>query len=185
MNKKLLSTALIATIAATGFATVAQASDGTINITGKVVGQTCKVEGSAFGTPASKNVPLALVLAPVLSTAGNTANKTAFNLNITACDTALSTVQTQFSGANIDATTGNLKLTGGSAAATNVQIQLLNASSAVMPLNGASATAQNSQVVNLTGGAATMSYYAQYIAVGGAAGAGTANTSVEFTMNYL
>ncbi|MEO7067204.1 MAG: fimbrial protein [Rhodanobacter sp.] len=184
MNKKLLSTALFAVIAATSIVTTAQASDGTINITGKVVGQTCKVEGAAFGTPASKTVPLALVLAPVLSAAGNTANKTAFSLNITGCDSALTTVQTQFSGTNIDATTGNLKLTGATPA-TNVQIQLLNASSAVMPLNGASATAQNSQTVNLTAGAATMSYYAQYIAVGGAAGVGLANSSVEFTMNYL
>ena len=36
MNKTLLSTALVATMAAVGFAPTAQAVDGTINITGKV-----------------------------------------------------------------------------------------------------------------------------------------------------
>jgi major type 1 subunit fimbrin (pilin) len=184
MNKTLLSTALVAIMAAAGFAPTAQAVDGTINITGQVVGQTCKVENTAYGTQATKSVTLPLVLAPVLGTAGNTANKTPFTLNITGCDSALSTVQTQFSGANIDASTGNLKLTG-VGAATNVEIQLLNASNVVMPLNAANATAQNSQVVSLSGGAATMNYSAQYVAVGGAAGAGSANTSVEFTMNYL
>lgn len=184
MHKFLLSAALLAATAAVGFAPTAQAVDGTINITGQVVGQTCKVEGTAFGTQATKNVALPLVLAPVLNAAGNTANKTPFSLSITGCDPALSTVQTQFSGANIDATTGNLKLTG-TGTATNVEIQLLNASNQVMPLNGSTATAQNSQVVSLSGGAATMNYSAQYIAVGGAAGAGSANTSVEFTMNYL
>jgi major type 1 subunit fimbrin (pilin) len=184
MNKTLVATALGALIATAGAIPVAQATDGTINITGSVVSQTCKVEGNDFGTPATKAVPLAPVLATDLAVAGNTAQKTPFSLAITNCDSALTSVQAYFSGANIDPSTGNLTLSGG-ASATNVQIQLLNASGAVMPLNGATATAQNSQVVALSGGAATLDYSAQYVAVGGAATAGAANTSVQFTMNYL
>jgi major type 1 subunit fimbrin (pilin) len=184
MNKTLLSTALVATMAAVGFAPTAQAVDGTINITGKVVPQTCKVGGSAFGTPVTKTVTLPQVLASDLAAAGDTSQKTTFTLAISGCDTALGSVQTYFSGTNIDASTGNLKLTS-SSPATNVQIQLLNDSDTPMPLNGADATAQKSQVVALSSGAATMSYSAQYVAVGGAAGAGSADTSVEFTVNYL
>lgn len=184
MNKTLLSTTLVATMAAIGFAPTAQAIDGTINITGKVVGQTCQVENTAFGTQVTKSVAMPLVLTSALGAAGNVANKTPFTLTISGCDTALTSVQTQFSGANIDAATGNLKISSASPA-TNVEIQLLNASDAPMSLSGADATAQNSQVVALVSGGATMKYSAQYIAVNGAAGAGSANTSVEFTMNYL
>ena len=70
MNKTLLSTALVAILAAAGFAPTAQAVDGTINITGQVVGQTCQVENTAYGTQATKSVTLPLVLAPVLGAAG-------------------------------------------------------------------------------------------------------------------
>jgi major type 1 subunit fimbrin (pilin) len=36
----------------------------------------------------------------------------------------------------------------------------------------------------VTGGAATLNYYAQYIASGGAAAAGSVKTSVMFTIAY-
>jgi major type 1 subunit fimbrin (pilin) len=183
MNKTLISTALGAVLAVAGFAPTAQAADGTINITGSVVAQTCKVEGSSFGTQATKTVPLAPVLATDLASVGSTAKKTPFSLSVTSCSPSLTSVQAYFSGANINASTGNLNVTG-AGAATNVQIQLLNASDAVMPLNGATASAQNSQVVALSGGAATLNYAAQYVATG-AATAGSANTSVQFTLNYL
>ena len=182
MNKILLGAAIVAGLGIAAFAPqTARATDGTITITGKVVAQTCTVAGNAFGTPASVNVTLPLVLAPVLTTAGSVAGTTPFSIAIANCDPALTKVQTFFSsGANIDASTGNLNNTG---TATNVQVQLLNSSSAVMPLNGADATAQNSPTANLSSGAATLNYSAQYISTGGAT-AGLVNTSVAFTMIY-
>jgi major type 1 subunit fimbrin (pilin) len=68
-----------------------------------------------------------------------------------------------------------------------VEVQLLNGTNSTpMPLNAATATAQNSPVGTVSSsGAATLSYAAQYIAVGGAATAGLVNTSVSYTINYL
>src|SRR3546814_20420494 len=43
MNKTLLSTALVAVVAAIGFAPTAQAASGTITISGKVLADTCTV----------------------------------------------------------------------------------------------------------------------------------------------
>ncbi|WP_266183687.1 fimbrial protein [Dyella humicola] len=187
MNKLLLSAAMVAVFGVTALAPQsASAVDGTITINGKVVAQTCTVDGNAYGTQDNVTVTLPLVLAPVLATAGATAGKTGFNLVVANCDSSLSTVQTYFSGGNIDAATGNLNNPAGGA--TNVQVQLLNSSSTVMPLNGANATAQQSPVVTLTTSGttkgATLSYFAQYISKG-AATAGAVNPTVQFTMIYL
>jgi major type 1 subunit fimbrin (pilin) len=156
--------------------------DGTITITGTVIAQTCLVDGKAAGTSDAKTVTLADVLTSDFSAVGNVAAPTAFNIAITGCNAALSTVQAFFTGANIDTTTGNLKNTA--ASGSNVEVQLLNASNVAMPLNGANATAQNSQTVTLTSGAATLNYSAQYIATAAATSAGGVNTAVNFTLIY-
>jgi major type 1 subunit fimbrin (pilin) len=182
MNKILLSAAIIASLGIAAIAPqTARAADGTITITGKVVAQTCTVNGNAFGTPASVNVALPLVLAPVLTSAGSVAGTTPFSIAIANCDPALTSVQTFFSGGNIDGSTGNLKNTG---TATKVQVQLLNSGAAVMPLNGGTASLQNSPTATLSSGAATLNYSAQYISPTGGATPGSVNTSVAFTMIY-
>ena len=181
MKKTLLSAVMIASFGVAALASqAARAVDGTITFTGKVVANTCvfKVNGGR----SSNTVVLPLVFTSALSAARNVAGNTTFTISDTGCDPLLTSVQAYFNGANVDGTTGNLKNTG---TATNVQVQLLNGTTTVMPLNAANATAQNSPVGTLSGGAATMNYSAQYIAVGGAATAGLVNTSVAYTINYL
>lgn len=189
MSKRLLSAALIAGLGL-AFVPGAHAAnsvsnstpDGVINITGTVVAQTCKVDGNSFGTSDTITVGLPTVLTSNLASAGAVAGQKPFAINITGCDSALSTVQTYFSGSNIDSTTGNLANSG---TAGNVQVQLLNSDNSAIDLSGADATAQNSKVANLdSSGNATLQYVAQYIANGAAAGAGDVNTSVQFTMVY-
>jgi major type 1 subunit fimbrin (pilin) len=189
MNKLLLSAALVASVGVAALAPrTASAVDGTITITGKVVAQTCTVDGSAFGTPDnSVTAAMPLVLAPVLATSGAVAGKTQFQMVVANCDPSLSSVQAFFSGPNINTVTGNLKNPVLAGNATNVEVQLLNSTSAVMTLGGATAAAQNSPVVPLTGTTtkgATLSYFAQYYSTGGST-AGAVNTTVQFTMNYL
>lgn len=187
MKKLLLSAVLATTFGAMAMVpTPAKAVDGVITVTGSVVAQTCTVDGNAFGTSDAVSVKLPLVLAPVLSTSGNVANKTGFSLVVANCDSSLSTVQAFFSGSNINPD-GNLKNATGAGNASNVEVQLLNANSVVMPLNNGTANGQNSLVTNLTGTStkgATLNFFAQYYATG-AATAGAVNTSVQFTMNYL
>lgn len=179
MNKTLLSAALIAGFGIAAFAPqTARAVDGTITFTGKVVNQTCVFKVNGGG--ASNTVVLPVAFASTLTTAGNVTGNTPFTIGVTGCDPLLTSVQAQFSGANINAVDGNLKNTG---TAANVEVQLLNGATP-MTLNGANATAQNSPTGTLSGGGVTLSYAAQYYATG-AAGTGLVNTSVAYTMTYL
>ena len=184
MKKTLLSAVMIASFGVAALASqAARALDGTITFTGKVVANTCvfKVNGGS----SSNTVVLPVVFTSALTAAGNVAGNTTFTISATGCDPNLTSVQAYFSGSNID-TNGYLKNTG-TGAANNVEVQLLNGTNSTpMPLNAATATAQNSPVGTVSSsGAATLSYAAQYIAVGGAATAGLVNTSVSYTINYL
>ena len=180
MKKTLLSAVMIASFGIAALASQAARAtpDGTITFTGKVVANTCVFKVNGGG--ASNTVVLPVVFTSALSAAGAVAGNTSFTISATGCDTNLASLQAYFSGANVNATSGNLTNTS---SATNVQVQLLNGSTP-MPLNAPTAAAQGSPVGTLSGGATTMTYNAQYIAVGGAATAGLVNTSVAYTINY-
>lgn len=190
MTKTILAAALIASLGVAAIApkTAQAAADGTINFSGQIVAQTCKINGAAFGTPTTlPTVTLPWVFAPVLATSGNVAGATNFSIAVTGCDPTVKKVQAQFSstGGTIDTATNNLKITTGTGNATNVQLQLLNGddSSAIL-LGQTTAAAQNSHVVNLdASGAATMPYIVQYKSTG-VATAGNVTSSVQFTMVY-
>ena len=158
--------------------------DGTINITGNVIAQSCLVDGNAAGTSDTKTVTLSNVLTSDFgSSIGSVAAPTQFSIAITGCNAALSTVQAFFTGGDIDTTSGNLL--NKAASGSNVEVQLLNASGTAISLKGANATAQNSQSANLVNGAATLNYTAQYItSVTGVPTAGGVTTAVNFTLIY-
>lgn len=142
-------------------------------------------------TTGSQNI--AVTLPPVsttsLATTGQVAGQTAFSIAVSGCPGSAKTITTYFySGSTIDAATGNLFNSNGTA--TNVEVQLLNgaggsaAAFSAINLAGAQAQSQNSSQYSISGGAATMNYYAQYFANGGAATAGSVSTSVTFTIAY-
>jgi len=173
MNKTLLSTALVAVIAATAFAPAAQAANtGTITISGKVLSDTCTVAVNGGAT-----VALPTVMTASLGTVGATAGTTPFTVALTGCDTNTTTAAMSFSGSNIDAGTGNLKNTvvGGS----NVQIQLLNGASLINASSGA-----NAPVINVTSGSGSVAMNARYVAASAAATAGLVASTVNFTLSY-
>lgn len=177
MKSTLLSAALIASLALVAtVSTPANAADGTVNFTGLVVDQTCKI------TNTSQNVTLPWVFSSALLSSGATAGNTPFSIQITGCASALQQVSATFGGGSINSTTGNLTTTG---TATQVELRLLNASdSSPIALNQTSAALQNSKPATLSGGGATLNYIAQYIAPQGNATAGTVASNVEFTMTY-
>ncbi|MGY3041237.1 major type 1 subunit fimbrin (pilin) [Rhodanobacter sp. TND4EL1] len=192
MKKTLLSTALVAVMAAAGFAPQSAGAatnnpvsnnptDGTISISGQVIAQTCKVDGQSAGTADAKTVNLPDVLTSQLSTVGATAGDKPFSIAVTGCDAALSNVHTYFTGTNIDPTSG--RLTNATGNATGVQVQLLNGDNTIIALNSADGS-QNSKSVNLVTGAATLNYKARYYASSATVGAGSVTTSVAFTMVY-
>lgn len=175
MKKTLLSTALVAVMAAVAFAPTAQATpaSGTITIKGTVLADTCTVDVNG-----GADVVLPSVMTGALATAGTTAGDTPFSIGLSACDTNAISATMVFNGGNIDSTTGYLNNTG---SATNVKVQLLNSADAV--INTSDNT--NAPVIALANGTGTTSLTARYVAVGGAATAGQVQTSVGFTLTYL
>lgn len=184
MKKTLLFAAV--TAAAASLAAVpgmASAADGQINFSGKVVAQTCQINGNGVGSqPTLPTVALPQVMTPTLLANGAVAGATPFSISITGCDSSLSTVATQFSGSNIDTATDSLKNTAANGA-NNVELQLLNGDSTPIKLSGATATAQQSKAASLSSGAATLNYIAQYRSLGNAS-AGPVTSNVQFTMIY-
>lgn len=133
-------------------------------------------------------VTLPNVSARTLAVSPKVAGVTAFSISLSGCPSGTTVVSSTFSAGNIDGATGYLKNT---AANNNVEVQLLNGSgsnnaAALSPilLNQATAGAQNSGRYNVVGGAATMNYYAQYIASGGTPSAGTVTSTVQYTITY-
>lgn len=177
MNKTLLSTALVAVMAAAAFAPTAQASDGTITITGTVTATTCQV-----GTGSPNNIAVALppVSTTALNATGTLAGYKAFNISVSGC--AAGTIATTYfeQGANTLAD-GNLKNTG----ASNVEVRLFNSDQTTqIMLNGASGAQNSTPVTADASGAATLNYWAAYNAATAAATAGSVSTSVQYTMQY-
>ncbi|AXL50636.1 fimbrial protein [Paraburkholderia caffeinilytica] len=183
--KSILPAIAIATGGLMGLASFgANAADGTITVTGTVLDTTCSINGTASGVPADKSITLAPVSSGSLSVLGATAatsSPTDLALNLSGCSgTATKAIARFENGPTVDQNSGNLTNSG---TATNVQVQLLNAQ--MQPIN--ITTNSNNQLASnastITGGAANLKYFAQYYATG-KAGAGTVNTSVQYTMQY-
>lgn len=155
----------------------AHAADGTVTINGKVTDQTCKVSAN------SKDITVTLPTVGVgsLATAGTTAGRTPFTINLENCKAG--DVSAFFeTGGNVDAASGRLNNTGD---ASNVQVQLLSDSSVVIPVlaNAAQAPVTTKATVAKDADSAALNYYAEYYATG-AATAGDVATSVKYTINY-
>lgn len=175
MQKTLLSAALVAAVAAIGFAPGLEAAtigSGTISITGRVVSNTCTVT-----TNGGAAVVLPNVMTDALNAAGATAGATNFDINVSGCDASIASTDMQFAGTNRDAN-GNLNNTasGGSTA----QVQLLHGAAVID-----TSTQANAPTITLTSGAGSTTLTAQYYANGAAATAGAVSTSVDFTLTYL
>lgn len=159
---------------------VSHAADGTITFTGQITSQTCTISGNGGGK--NFTVTLPTVSTSALATAGTTAGRTPFNIALSNCTPNSGNVSTYFEpGATVDTTTG--QLINASGTATNVEVGLLNSDSSVITL-GAAQASQNSKVVALASGAATLKYFAQYVATNGASTAGTVNTTVMYSIIY-
>lgn len=155
----------------------ANASDGTITITGNITDKTCSVDSKSKDLTVTLPTVSATSLAP-----GQTAGRTPFTISLTGCSEG--NVATYFEpGATVDFESGRLNNATGSA--SNVQIQLLGDNNAVIPLLAKSGTSQaNSQEVKVASdGSAALNYYAEYYA-NGQATAGTVATSVKYTIVY-
>ncbi|MEH6417197.1 fimbrial protein [Pseudomonas sp. CGJS7] len=177
-----MKTALAAAFALALAAPVAAyAADGTVHIEGSVIAPTCVLTNGP--TPADIRVKLPPVAVSALASNGQTAGRTPLLIRIADCDATTAQVQTFFEpGPTINTSSNNLSLQGGGGVAGNVELQLLNGDYSQVLL-GNPLGLQNTQTVAVENGGAALRYYAQYVATG-AATAGSANSSVTFTLIY-
>ncbi|AXR30924.1 fimbrial protein [Pseudomonas aeruginosa] len=180
--KKPLATALTLLLGVTAIS--AHAADGMIKITGSIISSTCNVGGAKVdtGTPAGTlstiNVELDPVSVSALDAQGKSAGGKPFKISLTGCK-AVKKAQMKFETfGNVDTTTGLLKNSG---SAKNVQVGLTTDDDKEINLT----KGEGSQVVDLTeDGTAEINLRAYYIAVGGAAGPGSVDTTALFSMKY-
>jgi len=174
--KFLACAALIGGIA---MVSAAQASDGTIQFTGSVTGNTCTVTNDLVTLPP--------VAKSNLKVEGQVTGQTPFAIKLTGCTDGNATraqltgaVKAYFEpGATVDLASGRLKVSGGTTTAEKVQLQLLNSDGTVIKIGDASTITG----ATLAEGAATLNYAVRYYATG-TAKAGTANSSVTFSIVY-
>ncbi|AXF21794.1 fimbrial protein [Burkholderia pyrrocinia] len=159
---------------------VSHAADGQITINGKIGSQTCTINGNDSGGT-NFTVQLPKVATSSLAVGGSTAGRTPFNIALTNCTPNSGNVYTHFEpGTTVNSTTGQLVNAQGTA--KNVEVGVLNGNDHSQI--GIGKAAENSTAVALSNGAATLPYQAQYVAMGGAASAGTVNTSVLYSIMY-
>ncbi|VWC26704.1 fimbrial protein [Burkholderia lata] len=179
MKLAFTSIAALTVAAAAALPTVAHAADGTITINGKIGTQTCTIDGNGTGGK-DFSVALPKVSTSSLAAGGSTAGRTPFKIGLKNCSPATGNVYTHFEpGTTVNSTTGQLFNATGTA--KNVEVGLLNGDTSNIGLGKAD---ENSKAVALSNGAADLPYYAQYVATGGAAGQGTVNTSVMYSIMY-
>lgn len=165
------------------------ASDGTVTFNGQIIdGGTCTITVTP-GAGADVAVTLPQVAASALQS-GQHAGATPFSIVLSACTYSGSKVKAEFFSPSINGATGNLVNTASTNAAVHVELQLLN-SDGVTPVvvgTGGSGASGSSEVF-FTGasgsGAATLSYFVRYVAVGGNASAGQVQALGTYTLTYL
>ena len=157
---------------------MANASDGTITFKGEVTANTCTVkinDGAATNT-----VTLPTVTSSQLAAEGDTAAPTEVRIALSSCSTAVKSARAFFeAGPNVTAATNNLKNNG---TATNVEVQLLTPANAAIKIGDTSQ--RSATAVDLASGSALLKYSARYYATG-ASTAGTVDTSVTYSIDYL
>lgn len=151
---------------------------GVVHFVGEVVNAACAVDAGSL----DQTVQLGQVRTAKLSAAGDTSSNVGFNIQLNDCDTTVSTqASVAFLGATIAGKTDILALQGSAAgSATNVGVQILDSTGAILKLDGNTFSAP----VTLSNGTNVIPFQARYIATG-ASTAGTANADATFKVQYL
>ncbi len=180
MKKLTIVASLIAVFGTVGMAQAA--STGTITFNGELTANTCDVV--VDGQDADAIVVLPTVSTSQLQTATRTAGDTGFVMALSNCAGTLETASAFFqAGASVDAVTGRLLNTTGGA--TNVSLQLLDASSPTQAVIKAGSQDQVTAMTyqRVTSGSATLPYIVRYYAEAPTT-AGTVVSNVVYSIQY-
>jgi minor fimbrial subunit len=153
---------------------LAQAYDGTVNVTGNILNNTCAVSAGSQ----QQTVQMGSVASKQFYQVGSSSPPQRFTIELEKCGSAASAVAVKFYGTTDSKNADLLALTTGGA--TGLAIALLDSKQQLIPMASAS------EQYPLTAGAATASlvFYAQYTATASSVSAGNANATATFTLTY-
>lgn len=163
-------------------ASSAMAQDGKVNFTGKIIEAGCQVDSSVANP---QTVKLGEVARTAFAGAGDTAATTEFTLVLSGCPAELlgKPVSVKYDGTPDTINNDYLQLTGygTTGIAEGVAIQLLNADASELPLGSASKAVT---ISSSAGEKTNLDFFARYVATEDNVKAGTADSSVNFTLTY-
>ncbi|USW93243.1 type 1 fimbrial protein [Pseudomonas proteolytica] len=179
MNYKARALAVLVSATASS---VALASDGKIDFNGELKAETCKVAVNGASGANGTTVTLPTISTASLTTAGQVAGQTGFNIELSDCSAAIKTAAAFFeSGGSVDPASGNLKNVSGSA--SKVQLQLVDATNGQAIKAGNTVQVTSTSRVDVANTSAILPYAVQYFAQA-AATPGTVVSSVTYSINY-
>lgn len=162
------------------------ASTGTITFNGELTDTTCNVDINGQGSDATVTLPTVSV--NQLTQDKDVTGRTSFNMNLSDCVIGTANGKSKVSaffqpGTTVDLSSGRLKNVGGSA--TNVQLQLLDATGDFKVINVGNTDQVNAMAyVDISSdGKATLPYAVEYYALGQTT-PGTVTSSVVYNLQY-
>ncbi|WP_336218233.1 fimbrial protein [Citrobacter amalonaticus] len=172
MKKILLPILLIGGVVS--FGNVVLASDGTIHFKGNIINEACTVDTNSK----NQTVILGDIAAASFSAAGDKSTPTKFTINVTDCPATVKQIAFKFDGINDSDNTKLLKLDSGMTA-TKVGIEISDSNGVPIDLH------TSSPKYNVAAdGSASLEFIGRYVATAATVGAGTADGTSEFTINY-
>ena len=173
MNKSKISLLFAGVLAVSSVQVLA--GDGSVHFTGAVTEDTCTVGTEINSQPVELgNIPSAL-----FNAAGDKSSAVDFTIELSNCPASVLQVLTKFDGVSNPSNTALLSLDSG-ATATGVGIEIAEEDETPIPLH----TASKPYTVDATTHNASLPYVARYVATDAIVGAGTANGTSQFTLNY-
>ncbi|MBW7984431.1 fimbrial protein [Enterobacillus tribolii] len=179
MKKTAIFAAVLSTLSVASFAANA-ASTGTIYFNGELTANTCDVIVDNQSENATIKLPT--IGTNQLNAPGATAGRTSFNMALSNCTGTLQTASAYFqAGSTVDAATGRLKNTGGTAGRVSLQMRDGANSNVIQVGNGNQVN--NTTYVDISSTSATLPYEVEYYAEG-ATTPGTVVSNVVYSIQY-
>ena len=171
--KKTFLAAIIAS-SVMGVTGISYAADGTVKFTGNITADAC----TASAESQDLSVSLGTVSATSFSAAGDKSSPTKFTINLSDCPSSITAVSVKFDGISDTTSSNLLKLDSGSTA-TGVGVEISDVTGTPLPLHTASSPYAIAQ-----DGTAALDFVGRYVSTTSSVGAGTADATAQFSINY-
>ncbi|WP_333495296.1 fimbrial protein [Kluyvera sp. CHPC 1.251] len=169
MKKTLLAVVMASSV----LAGVAHAADGEVKFVGNITATACTVDSSSK----NQEVSLGTVATTAFTAAGDKAAPKDFQIKLTSCPETVKNIVVTFDGI-ADSTNKALLALDSGMTATNVAVEISDTSGNVLFMR------ENSAQYAVASNQVTISLVGRYVSTAAAVGAGTANATTQFTIDY-